>query len=376
MAKRDYYEVLGVSRNASQDEIKRAYRQLARKLHPDANPGDPTAEERFKEINEAYEVLSDPEKRSRYDAFGTQGPQAGAGFRPGSDMGGFGDLFDMFFGSMGMGAERGRRAGPERGDDLRYDLTITLEDVMQGAEREIRIVREEVCPTCGGTGAQPGTQPERCPQCHGSGQVQQVRESFFGRMVTVHTCPRCHGTGRIIAHPCHACHGSGRVRAERRLVITIPPGADEDRPLRVAGEGAAGRRGGPPGDLYVVLHVEPHERFRREGDDLWTDLTVSFAQAALGAEIPLAGLTGEESVPIPPGTQSGEVLTLRGKGLPHLGSPQVRGDLKVRVQVAVPRRLSARERELLHQWAALRHEPVAGHDDKGFLRRVKDALGR
>lgn len=371
MAKRDYYEVLGLARNATADEVKRAFRQLARKYHPDANPGDPAAEERFKELNEAYEVLSDPEKRAQYDQFGHRAAGFGAGQADFSGFGGFGDIFDMFFGAQGGGG----RPGPERGPDLGQDVTIELEDVMTGVEREVRVVRDEVCARCHGNEAEPGTPIQTCPQCHGRGQVEFIRDTLLGRLRQVETCSRCRGTGKTVATPCRECHGRGQVRAERRLTINIPPGVEDGTRLRVPGEGGAGQRGGPPGDLLVRVHVKPHARFRREGQDLVTDVAIGFAQAALGADLEVEGIGARETIHVPPGTQSGTLFRVPRLGLPRLGSPSIRGDLHVRVTVAVPTTLSPRERELLRQWAELRKEAVAG-DDRGILRKVKDALGR
>lgn len=375
MAKRDYYEVLGVSRGASQEEIKRAFRRLAAKYHPDANPGNSQAEETFKEINEAYQVLSDDEKRARYDQYGT----SDGGFAGGSDFGfggfsqgGFGDIFDMFFGGQSQG---GRRSGPERGADLRYDLSITLEEVALGAEKEIKLVREEICAHCHGNQAEPGTKIETCPDCRGRGEIERISESFLGRIRRIEPCPRCRGTGKLITHPCKACAGRGVVRAEKRLNVKVPPGVDDTTRLRVQGEGAAGRRGGPPGDLIVFIGVQPHARFRREGDDLWIDMGIGFSQAALGAELQVEGLTGEkETVHIPAGSQPGAVFRIARGGLPRLGSSS-RGSLNVRVTIKVPTHLTTKERELLRAWAELRQEEVLP-EDKGLLRKMKDALGR
>lgn len=373
MAKKDYYDVLGVSRGASADEIKRAFRKLAAKYHPDANPGDKEAEERFKEINEAYQVLSNPEKRAQYDQFGHAGAEAGfAGTGADFGFGGFGDIFDMFFGGAGQGA---RRSGPERGPDLRHDLTVTLEEVASGTEKDVKVLREEICARCHGNQAEPGTRIEACPECRGQGQVERISDSFLGRIRRIETCPRCRGTGRLIAHPCKACAGRGVVRAEKHLTVKVPPGVDDSTRLRVQGEGAAGRRGGGPGDLIVFIHVAPHSQFRREGEDLWVDVPIGFAQAALGAEIVVTGLNGQqETVHVPPGTETGTVFRIARAGLPRLGS-SVRGNLNVRVSVSVPHHLSAREREILRMWAEAHGEDVLP-EDKSILRKMKDALGR
>ncbi len=376
MAKRDYYEVLGVSRGASADEIKRAFRKLAATYHPDANPGDHEAEERFKEVNEAYQTLSDPEKRSRYDQFGhaaQDGNFGGAGdFGFGGFGGGFGDIFDMFFGAQGQGQ---RRNGPERGPDLRYDLTVTLEEVLSGADKEVKVVREETCSRCHGNQAEPGTKIETCPDCRGRGEVERIQDSFLGRIRRIETCPRCRGNGRLIPNPCKTCAGRGVVRAEKRLTVKVPAGVDESTRLRVQGEGAAGRRGGGPGDLIVFIRVAPHERFRREGDDLWTDLKIGFAQAALGAELEVPNLAGgQDTVHVSPGTQTDTVFRVARSGLPRLGST-ARGNLNVRVVVEVPTHLGPKEREVLRMWADMRGEEVLP-EDKSLLRKMKDALGR
>lgn len=370
MAKRDYYEILGVSRDASAEDIKRAFRRMAAKHHPDANPDNPHAEELFKELNEAYQVLSNPEQRARYDQFGHQGPGADMGGDFG--FGGFGDIFDMFFGGAGGG---GRRTGPEQGPDLRYDLTVTLNDVLHGLDKEIRVAREETCSHCHGNQAEPGTRIETCSQCRGVGQVERITQSFLGNVRRIETCSRCRGTGKTVQTPCRTCSGRGVVRAERTLTVSVPPGVDDNTRLRVAGEGAAGRHGGPPGDLIVFIHVKADERFKRDGDDLWTTMEVAFAQATLGADLEVQTLEGKEPLHVPAGTQSGSVLRIARAGLPRLGHPTMRGSLNVRVQVVVPTHLSTREREILRMWAEVRHEPVIA-EDKGLFRKVKDALGR
>lgn len=372
MAKRDYYEVLGVAQNASSEDIKRAFRQLARKYHPDANPGDSQSEERFKELSEAYEVLSDPQKRAQYDQFGHQGPGGGFGQQDFGGFGGFGDIFDMFFGSQGGG---GGRPGPERGPDLRQDVTIDFEDVMTGVDKEVRVVRDEVCPHCHGNEAEPGTRIETCSHCHGRGQVERIRDSMLGRIRQVEVCSRCRGTGKIATTPCRECRGRGQVRVEKRLTVTIPAGVDDGTRLRVPNEGGAGQRGGPAGDLMVMIHVKPHARIRRQGQDLLIEASIGFAQAALGADLEIEGIGARETIHIPPGTQPGTVFRVPRLGLPRLGSPSVKGDLHVHVTVAVPTSVSSKERELLRQWAELRHESVQT-DDRGILKKVKDALGR
>lgn len=372
--KRDYYEVLGVSRDASPEEIKKAYRKLARQYHPDANPGDKTAEERFKEIAEAYEVLSDPEKRANYDRFGHAGVNGqgfggfGEGFGGfGTDFGGFGDLFDIFFG----GATRARR-GPQKGADVRVDLEISFKEAAFGVEKDIRVMRVEECDHCGGTGAAPGSAPKKCPVCQGTGQVQFSQSTPFGRIMQTHTCDRCRGTGRIIEKPCGACNGSGLVRRPRTIHVKIPAGVDTGTRLRVPGEGEAGLRGGPRGDLYVYISVRPHRFFRREGNDVICEVPISFAQAALGDEIEVPTLDGTAKIRVPEGTQHGTEFRLRGKGIPDLNG-YGRGDQFVRVKVVTPTRLSERQKQLLREFAATFGENPSG-EAKGFFEKVKDAF--
>ncbi len=370
--RRDYYEILGVSRNASQDEIKRAYRQLARKYHPDVST-EPDAEARFKEINEAYQVLSDPDKRAAYDRFGTVGPP-GAGF----DFG-FRDPFEIFeevFGDLGFGFRTTtRRRGPRRGADLRYDLRLKFEEAVFGCQKEIEVARMETCPECRGSGAAPGTTPVRCGECGGTGQVRQVQRTIFGSFVNVTTCPVCGGLGEVIHTPCSQCRGQGKVYAYRKLTVNIPAGVDTGTQIRLAGEGEPGERGGPPGNLYVVLEVEPHPYFRRHGDDLLVELAINVAQAALGARVTVPTLEGEEQIDIPPGTQTGAILRLRGRGVPHLRR-EGRGDLLILTRVEVPTKLTPQQRELFQKLAAtLGGESVVEVRQPTFLERLREALG-
>ncbi|MGD8466153.1 MAG: molecular chaperone DnaJ, partial [Anaerolineae bacterium] len=312
-AKRDFYQVLGIDRNATDEQIKKAFRRLARQYHPDVNK-NPEAEARFKEINEAYEVLSDREKRGMYDRFGHAGPQAGfGGF---NDFGGFEDIFESFFGGMRTGTST--RRGPTRGADLRYDLTIDFEEAVFGAEREIVIPRHEVCPQCKGSGAEPGTQPIRCPQCNGTGEVRRQQQTILGSFVQVTTCPRCQGEREIVTTPCTRCRGQKAVQVERTISVKIPAGVDNGTRIRLAGEGEPGVRGGPPGNLYVELRVEPHEYFRRTDTNILLELDINITQAALGDKIRIPTLDGDEELVIPAGTQTGEVIRLRDKGVPHL----------------------------------------------------------
>ena len=375
MSKRDYYEVLGVARTASDDEIKKAFRKLARKYHPDVNRDNPKAEEKFKEVNEAYEVLSSAERRAQYDQFGhaafdgSQGGGAG-GFGFGGAGGGFSDIFDMFFGQSGFG---GRQSGPEKGSDLRYDLEITFEQAAFGLETEVQIPRTENCGTCHGTGAAPGTHPETCPQCKGSGQVQYAQNTPFGRMVNVKACDRCHGEGKIVHTPCKECGGRGKIRAKRKIKIKIPAGVDNGSRLRVAHEGEAGLRGGPPGDLYVYIFVKAHKLFTREGTEVICEVPVSFVQAALGDEIEVPTLDGKVKMKIPEGIQSGTILRLKDKGIPYLRG-QGRGDQHVKIKVLTPQKLTEQQRAILSEFASLSGENV-NPEQKTFFKKVKDAFG-
>ncbi|CDM64560.1 molecular chaperone DnaJ [Pyrinomonas methylaliphatogenes] len=352
MAKRDYYEVLGVSRNATEQEIKSAYRRLAVRYHPDKNPGDPEAEEKFKEAAEAYSVLSDPEKRALYDRYGHAGVSSSAAASAGWGPAGFGgieDILNDFFGFGDIFGRGARRQAPQRGADLRYDLEISLEEAARGMTAQIRIPRLETCHVCHGTGARPGTQPETCPTCGGMGQVR-YQQGFFS---VARTCSACRGTGRIIRTPCRECHGKGRIEREKTLEVKIPAGVETGSRLRIAGEGEAGERGGPPGDLYVVINVREHERFERQGHNLYINVPISFAQAALGAELSIPTLDGkQETLRIPPGTQTGTVFRLKGHGMPILGG-HGRGDLFVSVTVVTPTSLTREQRRLLEQLAEI-----------------------
>ena len=345
---RDYYEVLGVERSASDAEIKRAFRKLAQQWHPDVNT-EPEAQERFKEINEAYQVLSDPDRRQRYDTFGRAGVGGETGAGGFEGFGGFSDIFDAFFGG-GAASSAARRGRPQPGADLRYDLRITFEEAIRGTEKEIEFPVLLKCETCGGNGAEPGTEPITCPQCNGRGEIRSVRQTMLGQMVNVSACPRCRGEGKIVETPCHTCHGEGRTEQRRTLRVTIPAGIDEGHQIRLSNEGEVGPRGGPPGSLYVAVHVQPHPSLTREGTELYYEAKVSIAQAALGTRIKVPTVEGEEEVEIKAGTQPGTEIRLRGKGVPHLRRGQ-RGDLHVMVDVVVPTRLSKKARELLEAYA-------------------------
>jgi molecular chaperone DnaJ len=373
--KQDYYDVLGVGRNASPDEVKKAFRRLAMKYHPDRNK-EPGAEARFKEVNEAYEVLSDPERRSMYDRFGHAAAQGGGaeGFARGFDgfgFGGLGDIFDAFFGGAG---QRGQR-GPTRGADVRRSVTISFEEAVFGVEKEIEVQTAELCSVCNGLRAEPGTEPERCPQCNGSGEVRRVQQSIFGQFVNVAPCDRCRGDGRIVSHPCKNCRGVGREKRKRKLSVEIPGGVDSGSQMRLTGEGEIGNQGGPRGNLYLQINVKPHEIFRRDEDDLVLDLDLNFAQVALGDEIPVPTIDGEpHSLRVPAGTQTGEMFVVRGKGVPHLRGGG-RGDMIVRASVVTPKHLSKEQKDLLKQLADSMGTTVKPQEGGGFMGKIKDALG-
>ncbi len=379
MAKKDFYEVLGVNRDASDDEIKKAYRKLAMKFHPDRNPDNPKAEEQFKEAKEAYEILSDANKRAAYDQYGHAGvdPQAGGfggGFSGGG--GGFGDAFadifgDIFGGRAGGGG--GGRSNIYRGADLRYNLEISLEQAAKGTETKIRIPTMEVCDTCSGSGAKSGTQPKTCPTCQGSGQVR-LQQGFFSIQ---QTCPKCHGTGRIIPDPCGTCHGAGRVKQHKTLSVKIPAGVDEGDRIRLAGEGEHGVNGGPPGDLYVQIHLKAHSVFQRDHNDLHCEMPISFTTAALGGEIEIPTLDGAAKIKIPAETQSGKVFRLRGKGIKGVRS-HVHGDLLCHVVVETPVNLTERQKELLRELEEISQGDSANHNPKAqsWMDKVKDFFGQ
>ncbi len=368
---RDYYEVLGVEKSATQEEIKRAYRKLAKKYHPDLNPHDSEAEKNFKEVNSAYEVLSDEDKRGRYDRFGPEGVNAqGAG-----GFGGFGDIFDdifdIFGGGFGEQSQR-RRTGPERGSDLRYNLTIEFEEAIFGVEKEIKIRRTESCSTCDGSGAEPGTHKETCTTCHGSGQVRYSQQSPFGQMIRTATCNDCGGTGEIIREKCHTCHGSGSEIKDKKIKVKVPAGVNDDSIISIRGEGEGGRRGGPSGDLYIYISVKEDEIFTREGNNVFLNIPISFTEAALGSELDIPTLEGKEKYSIPEGTQTGTRFKMKGKGVPHLRGGG-RGDLYFTVDIQVPTKLSERQREILKDLAKEQGEEVK-EQKKSFFEKVKDAF--
>ncbi len=372
MAKRDYYEVLGVNRDASDEELKKAYRRLAMKHHPDRNPDSNTAEEKFKEAKEAYEVLADPDKRAAYDQFGHAGVDQAAGMGAGAGAAGFGGFADAFgdiFGDIFGGGGGRSRSNVYRGADLRYNLEVTLEDAARGTETRIRIPTMEECETCHGSGAKPGTEPVSCPTCHGHGQVRMT-QGFFS---IAQTCPKCHGSGKVVQNPCTTCSGNGRLKRQKTLSVKIPPGVDEGDRIRLSGEGEAGVNGGPSGDLYVVINVRPHDVFTRDGNNLHCEMPVSFTKAALGGEIEIPTLDGYAKIRIPAETQSGKVFRLRGKGIKGVRSSSY-GDLLCHVVVETPVKLTARQKELLaeleeiNQSNSSRHNPRA----KSWMDKVKD----
>ncbi|HEX4012900.1 MAG TPA: molecular chaperone DnaJ [Candidatus Cybelea sp.] len=363
----DYYEILGVARSASGDEIKRAYRSLARQHHPDVAEDKTKAEHHFKEINQAYEVLSDPNKRAQYDRFGSVGNGASA---PGDFFGngGFGDIFDMFF--SGMRGPQPRRTGPERGQDLRYDLEISLEEAFAGTTKEIVFERLGACESCKGTGAKPGTIIAPCDRCRGTGTMRSARQTPLGQIITQSACTSCHGEGHVVTQPCELCSGQGKHEQETRLTVNIPAGVDDGSRIRIGGNGEGGSHGGPPGDLYVYLQIERHSLFRREGRDTFVDFPVSFPSAALGATIDVPSLHGDVEVTLPPGTQTGSRLRLRGHGMPSVRGSQ-HGDHYVTVHILVPTKMNRRQREALEEYAQAGGDAV---DDRSFFERVKDAF--
>jgi molecular chaperone DnaJ len=359
----DFYELLGVNRSASQDEIKKSYRKLARELHPDANPDDPAAEASFKKVAEAYEVLSDPQKRARYDRFGSSGSSSGIGDPFAAT--GLGDLFDAFF-NAGSRAE----SGPKRGVDLEAVSRLTLEEAVSGVEKPVTVRTAVPCDTCEATGARPGSDVSRCEMCGGAGQVRQVRQSILGQMVSTSTCPRCAGEGVQISEPCDACAGEGRRVEEQTYNVDIPAGVAEGSTLRLTGRGAVGPRGGGSGDLYVHVQVEPHPVFAREGDDLTAPLQVAMTQAALGASVEFAAIGGPVTIDLPPGVQNGKRYRIRDRGVPHLRG-RGRGDLLLTVVVDTPTDLSPEQEELLRLLAKERNEEVKEPGSDGFLGRFK-----
>ncbi len=368
----DYYQVLNVGQSASPEEIKQAYRRQARRYHPDVN-SEPDAEERFKEVNQAYEVLSDPEKRAMYDRYGAEGPPGFNGFN------GFGardpfDIFNEFFGGFTGFGSSGGRSRPRRGNDIRTSLTLTFEEAAFGVEKEIVIQRRDNCATCGGSGAKPGTHPERCPECNGTGEKRRVQNTILGSFVNITTCPQCNGQGTVVRTPCPDCYGEGLVTKEITLPIVIPAGVSDGITIRLTNQGEPGERGGPKGNLYITLRVKSHPYFKRQDNDVILDLDINIAQAALGSEVIVPTLDGEEELTIPPGTQSGESFRLRGKGIPHLRSER-RGDQYVVIHVATPTRLSKQQKELLRELSETLEPEHVVREKQSFADKVKETLG-
>ncbi|MCQ2436950.1 MAG: molecular chaperone DnaJ [Clostridia bacterium] len=374
MAKRDYYEVLGVDKSADDAAIKKAYRLAAKKNHPDLNPGDKEAEERFKEVNEAYQVLSNPEKRAQYDRFGHDGPQAsgfGGGYSDfgGAGFGGFEDIFSTIFGG-GMGGNR--RNAPMQGDDLRYDLTISFEEAATGCEKEINLIRDEECTTCHGTGAAPGSKVDTCKTCGGSGQERVITNTPFGRMQNVRTCSACRGAGKVIKEYCPKCKGRGKVRVSKRRSVKVPAGIDNGQIMTIRGQGGLGENGGPPGDLQIVVTVKPHKLFKRRDDNLYIELPLTFTQAALGAEVDVPTLNKPVKYRIPEGTQPGQVFCIRGEGIPHIRG-NGKGDLYVTVIVEIPKKLTEKQKSLLLEFDGMTTNNQY-EKKKNFFDRLKDAF--
>lgn len=372
-APRDYYEVLGVERSANEQDLKKAFRKLAMEFHPDRNPS-PEAAERFKEINAAYEVLSDADRRAVYDRYGHAGLNGGAGSGQGfegfANFEGFGDIFDAFFGGA---RNKSRRRGPARGADLRYNLRLTFDEAVFGTEKELEYQRLEACGRCEGRGAEPGTDLSTCPECRGAGEIRRAQQSVFGQFVNVSTCSRCMGEGKIVSTPCAECRGAGRLRRTRRIKVNVPAGVDEGTQVRLSGEGEAGLRGGEPGTLYVVLSVTPHAEFERVEYDILYELGANIAQASLGARVTIPTLDGEMEIEIPAGTQSSDQFVIPGKGVPRLRG-NGRGDMVVRVTVVTPEELTEQQRSLLEQLAETMGTPTLPQKQKGFFERLKDAV--
>ncbi|MBU8905633.1 molecular chaperone DnaJ [Desertibacillus haloalkaliphilus] len=367
MSKRDFYEVLGVDENASVDEIKKAYRKLARKYHPDVNKAE-DAEEKFKEVKEAYDTLSDPQKKAHYDQFGHSDPNQGFG-GGGGDFGGFGDIFDMFFGGGG----RRNPNAPRQGADLQYTMTLEFKEAVFGKETQIEIPREEDCQTCHGSGAKPGTSPETCSHCGGSGQLNIEQNTPFGRVVNRRVCNHCDGTGKFVKDKCQTCGGKGKVRKQKTININVPAGIDHGQQIRLSGQGEPGVNGGPAGDLYVVFNVKPHEFFDRDGDDIYCEMPLTFAQATLGDEIEVPTLNGKVKLKIPAGTQTGTSFRLRGKGVPNVHG-RGQGDQHVNVRVITPKNLTEKQKDLLREFSDLGGANPTDEQNENFFAKVKRAF--
>lgn len=373
--KRDYYEVLGVEKSSSEAEIKKAYRKLAKQFHPDVNPDDKASEAKFKEVNEAYEVLSDPQKRAQYDQFGHAGidPNSFTGGFGDFDFGGIGDIFESFFGGSGFGKSGRSKNGPQKGSDLKYTAEIAFEEAAFGVEREININRMENCATCGGSGSKPGTSPSTCKHCNGTGQVQIKQSTPFGQFVNIKTCDLCRGEGKIIANPCQTCNGKGKLRKGVKLKVNIPAGIDDGQTISLRGEGDPGSKGGPSGDLFISVRVRNHPFFQRQGNDVICEIPITFVQAALGTEMEVPTLDGRIKYTVPEGTQTGTVFRVKSKGIPFLRG-NGRGDQYVKVNVEVPKKLNDKQKNILREFADLSGDEV--HEQrKSFFEKMKDAFG-
>ncbi|MGM7635619.1 molecular chaperone DnaJ [Bacillus sp. Hm123] len=372
MSKRDYYDVLGVEKSASKEEIKKAYRKLSKKYHPDINK-EAGADEKFKEVKDAYEVLSDDQKRAQYDQFGHAGPNQGFGGADfGGGFGGFEDIFSTFFG--GGGGRRRDPNAPRQGADLQYTMTIKFEEAVFGKETDIEIPKEELCGTCTGTGAKPGTNPETCSHCHGEGQLNVEQNTPFGRIVNRRACPYCSGTGKMIKEKCSTCSGDGTVTKMKKIHVKIPAGIDDGQQLRVSGQGEPGVNGGPAGDLFIVFRVLPHELFERDGDDIYCEIPITFVQASLGDEIEVPTIHGKIKLKVPAGTQTGTRFRLRGKGVPNVRGYGT-GDQHIQVKVVTPAKLNEKQKNLLREFAEVSGE-MLDEQEAGFFDKVKRALKR
>jgi molecular chaperone DnaJ len=373
LTKRDYYEVLGLKKGATPEEIKKAYRKLALKYHPDRNSSDSNTEDKFKEINEAYQVLSNPEKKARYDQFGSAEGMGGFDFQGGgfSDFGDFGDIFESFFGTGTRRGGRGTRS--QRGANLRYNLEIRFEDAAFGKETKIEVPSWETCPICKGSGAKPGTSPQTCPDCHGTGEIKSTQSTMFGQFVNIKTCPRCAGEGKIIKDVCTNCRGTGKVKKNRVVKVKIPAGVDSGHQLRITGMGEPGERGGPSGDLYIVLYVKPHKIFKRNGIDITCIHSISFVKAALGGITTVPTLEEKVSLKIPGGTQPNTIFKLKGKGVYKIGTNQ-RGHQYIKITVDIPKKLNDEQKKLLLEFAKSSGEDIEKLGEKGIFAKIKNAF--
>ncbi len=377
-SKRDFYEVLGIGKDSTDADVKKAYRKLAKQFHPDVNTDDKTAESKFKEINEAYEILSDSQKRARYDQYGHAGVDpngfggAGAGFGD-FDFGGIGDIFESFFGGSGFGRSTRSRSGPQKGADLKYSMEISFEEAAFGLERELTVKRNAFCSSCGGSGARAGTSPEACKHCNGTGQVQYKQSTPFGQFINVKSCEVCRGEGKIILNQCTDCSGKGRIRKTTKIKLNVPAGIDDGQTISLRGEGDPGSKGGPAGDLFVTINVKPHVLFKRQANDIICEMPITFVQAVLGAELEVPTLDGKVKYSMPEGTQTGSIFRLKGKGIPYLRG-NGRGDQYIKVEIEVPKKLNEKQKAILKEFADISSDDM--HENrKGFFDKMKDALG-